>query len=124
MNVSSTDPLTGSSRAAEIVENNFEKVAQTLDSLRLALMEQNGSGGTQLPLSGNVAARLAASSDRLRATDGEDVVAYAKEKLIRHSTAVSVIAAAVAAVAVQLTVTVVRKERRQNSQQNTTLASI
>ena len=124
MNLLSTDPLIGTSKAAQLVEKNFEKVAQTLDGLRSSLLEQNTSDGSPLPLSGNLAARLAASSDRLRAADGEDVVVFAKDKLVRHSAAVSVVAAAVAAVAVQMAVAVVRRERRQNSQPNITLASI
>ncbi|MBL0922995.1 MAG: hypothetical protein IBJ12_00825 [Sphingomonadaceae bacterium] len=102
----------GGGKAAAVIDTNFEKIAATIDKVRLNLLEQIESSEKPVPFVGGLSDRLGSVSDRLRSTQGDDVVEYAKTQIERHPTLLTVAVAAVGAAAAQIAVAAVRKERR------------
>jgi hypothetical protein len=98
-------------RAATFIDTNLEKVATVIDKVRLNMLEQAKASDKPVPLINYFSEQLDAGSGRLRATQGEDVVEYAKQQIDRHPALLTVAVAAMGAAAAQIAVAAVRKER-------------
>jgi hypothetical protein len=100
-----------SRKAARVIDDNFEKVAATLDRFRVDILA-GADDAPPPPLVNAFAGKLGSASDRLRSTKGDELVDYAKGQIVRHPTLITVAAAAAAAALAQLAVATVRRETR------------
>jgi hypothetical protein len=103
------------SKAADLIDSNFEKVAATIDKIRLNLLEQNEAGEKPVPFVGGLSDRLCSVSDRLRSAQGDEVVEYTKTQIARHPVLLTVAAAAAGAAAAQIAVAAARKDQNSKS---------
>lgn len=100
------------SLAADKIDETMGKVATMLDRLRIDLSAGDG-GGQPIRMAAALGGRLEMASARLRASSGEEVVEYAKGRIMRHPTLTTIFAAAVAASVTQFAVTIIRKNERR-----------
>lgn len=111
-------PIDGKGKVATIIDSNFAKAAATIDNIRLNLMDQGEAGENAVPFVGGIADKLGSASERLRKTNGEDVVEYAKTQIEKHPALLTVAIAAAGAAAAQIAVAAVRRERNHQEQQS------
>lgn len=106
-------------KAATAVDNNVSRLTDALDLIR----ENTVWAGENSPLPAKFAEPLAGQletlTDRIRTVEGEQLVEYAEEKLVKHPTAFT-LAGAVAGVVLARVAIMAAKTRRMEERQAST----